>query len=69
MQKCTLPTLQQHVHVFIAHCGSALLGYYCAIQTIRHPQTFVTGSAKTRHNGASLNFQYRLLIAMGKKLA
>ena len=30
---------------------------------------YVTGSAKTRHNGVSLNFQYRLLIAMGKIFA
>ena len=29
----------------------------------------MTGSAKTRHNGASLNFQYRLLIAMRKIFA
>ena len=31
--------------------------------------TNVTGSAKTQHNGANLNFQYRLLIAMCKLFA
>ena len=30
---------------------------------------YVTGSAKTRHNGASLNFQYRLLITIGEIFA
>ena len=29
---------------------------------------FVTGSVKTRHNGSSLNFQYKPLITMGKYL-
>ena len=30
---------------------------------------FVTGSAKTRHNRASLNFQYNALNTMGEILA
>ena len=30
---------------------------------------YVTGSAKTRHNRASLNFQYKALNAVGETLA
>ena len=44
MQKYTLPTLQQHEHVFIAHSMPVVVVawfFYCVIQTIRHPQTFL----------------------------
>ena len=53
--------------MFFTHVVYTYVCKYCYAHS--YVCTYVTGSAKTRHNRASLNFQYKALNAMGEILA